>query len=266
MRRCLWIGEVRVDRAAQCLRRDGARIDVVPQVWAVPCCRIRATEAFHKGAWRANLRDGRLGRDDEERMVTMKLRGRHARANCRRPVETSLLILLWGALFALPCVAQTIEDNDDILQGQTYLVRSDDLVLADPAYVPGTTDMTKVDYFPFDTDNMLITTSGSISPTNLVTLSCTAKSSSNEPFPQQTQTMRMFNLPYDVIVTFAPTQGAAGADCSNQSGRNDLLRRRSGGENARQVRRPWRHPQPLAAHRRRRLQRRRLRRPAHHHG
>jgi DNA-binding winged helix-turn-helix (wHTH) protein/tetratricopeptide (TPR) repeat protein len=36
----LWVGEFRLDRAAQCLWRDGKRIDVVPQVWALLCCLV----------------------------------------------------------------------------------------------------------------------------------------------------------------------------------------------------------------------------------
>lgn len=130
------------------------------------------------------------------------------------PVRAAIVLLV--ALCPFSSTAQNIEDTDDILEGQTYLVRADDLVLADPAYMPGDTDKTEVQYFVLDTDDMMITTSGSTSAKQLVDLSCTAYSASNTPFPMQTQVMRMYNMPDDVIVTFAPTEGVTGSSCENQ--------------------------------------------------
>jgi hypothetical protein len=124
-------------------------------------------------------------------------------------------LVVLAAAFGTRCAtAQTVTDTDDVLNGQRYLVRADDLVVADPASTSSTS--TDVDYFALDTDDMSITTSDSVAATNLVSLSCVSHSSTSVPFPQQTQTMRMFNLANDVIVTLAPTAGSSGTDCSNQ--------------------------------------------------
>ncbi len=120
------------------------------------------------------------------------------------------------ALLALPVssAAQSLDDTDDVLDGDRYLVRADDLVVADP--VSTSDSATRVEYFALNTEDMMITTGEDVAAETLVGLSCVSHSQTAVPFPQQTQTMRMFDLPYDVIVTLAPSAGASGTDCSNQ--------------------------------------------------
>ncbi len=133
----------------------------------------------------------------------------------RRVVWLVISALAFTAMVgAARATAQTVADTDDVLSGTSYLVRSDDLVVADPASISSTE--TKAQYFGLDTDDMTISTADTVAAKKVVDLSCVAHSPSSVPFPQQTQTMRMFNLPNDVIVTFAPTEGAGGTDCSNQ--------------------------------------------------
>ncbi len=73
-----------------------------------------------------------------------------------------------------------------------------------------------MDHFALDTDDMAITASDSVSATSLVNLSCVSHLLDERPVPAADETMRMFTLPYDVIVTLAPSSGASGTDCSNQ--------------------------------------------------
>jgi hypothetical protein len=132
----------------------------------------------------------------------------------------TLSLALLGILFATaPAAAQSLADTDDVLDGTRYLVRADDLVVADP--YPVSSSKTQVEYFALDTEDMVITTADTVAATKVDEPTCTAESVVNTPFPQQTQTMRMFNLPNDVIVTVAPTAGtASGAGCSSSSGNN----------------------------------------------
>jgi hypothetical protein len=125
---------------------------------------------------------------------------------------------------ALPAQADIDSDDNDILDGQQYLVRSDDLVVADPAYVSGSPDMTDVGYFPLLTEDTEITTSQTVNPINVVKPDCTAGSTTdsdstleNTPFPQQTQMMRMFNLPADVLVNLVPANDVTGTGCENDT-------------------------------------------------
>lgn len=134
----------------------------------------------------------------------------------RSPLLAAAIAVVLRASVPLPGAAQNIDDTDDILSGTTYLVRADDMVLGDPAYTAGSPDMTEVEYFVLNTDSMMITSSESGDPKKLVNLSCTASSASNTPFPMQTQVMRMYDMPDDVIVTFAPTAGVTGSSCENQ--------------------------------------------------
>jgi hypothetical protein len=129
--------------------------------------------------------------------------------------RVAVAVALTAVLGAHIAAAQSsLATTDDVLNGQRYLVRADDLVVADPASISSTE--TKAQCFGLDTDDMEITTADTVAATSVVDLSCVSHSSSSVPFPQQTQTMRMFDLPNDVIVTFAPTAGSSGTDCSNQ--------------------------------------------------
>lgn len=128
-------------------------------------------------------------------------------------VILSAVIGLGDLLAAMPVRAQSLADTDDVLEGQQYLVRADDLVVADP--YPLANSHTQVQYFSLDTESMLITTSDSVQATAIIDAACVSTSPENTPFPAQTQPMRMFNLPYDVVVTLAPSVTASGSGCSN---------------------------------------------------
>lgn len=128
---------------------------------------------------------------------------------------TILLAALVIVAPSLPVAAQSLADTDDVLDGQRYLVRADDLVLADPALVNPDTPVTRVSYFELNTDDMVITNSETVGATTLDTPACAANPQESTPFPQQTQTMRLFNLPNDVIVTLAPSSGTSGFGCAS---------------------------------------------------
>jgi len=137
----------------------------------------------------------------------------------RRVAGRELCFPLLCTLLALgaPAAAQSLADTDDVLEGTRYLVRADDLVVADPsAYVAlDGSNATHATYFRLNTEDGLITSSEDVAATPITSASCAANPPASTPFPQQTLTMRLFDLPYDVIVTLAPSSGTTGAGCAN---------------------------------------------------
>ncbi len=127
-----------------------------------------------------------------------------------RAPALALLALLSAAA---PSAAQSLADTDDVLDGTRYLVRADDLVVADPALA--TTSSTDVSYFSLDTEDGVITTAENVAAKPVVEPPCIANPDVSTPFPQQTQTMRLFDLAYDVIVTLAPASTTSGAGCGS---------------------------------------------------
>ena len=138
--------------------------------------------------------------------------GSHGRALGR-------LLSLVSVLFAAaPAAGQsTLADTDDVLDGSRYLVRADDLLVADPS--PATASSTEVRYFELLTEDMVITSEELVAPMPVVEPPCSADPAESTPFPQVTQAMRLYDLPYDMIVTLAPSANAGGANCaSGQAG------------------------------------------------
>jgi hypothetical protein len=100
--------------------------------------------------------------------------------------RVAVAVALTAVLGAHIAAAQSsLATTDDVLNGQRYLVRADDLVVADPASISSTE--TKAQCFGLDTDDMEITTADTVAATSVVDLSCVSHSPSSVPFPQQTR-------------------------------------------------------------------------------
>ncbi len=113
----------------------------------------------------------------------------------------------------------------DMLLGRRVLSRGDALLASDPVIGGSTTDLKALIYgTKNDPDNPGI---GVVEPSpkssESTTVPCTGIE--GQPFPQQTRYARLFDLPFDMVVTLRPTtnSGYSNSDCTVSTGANLVL-------------------------------------------
>jgi hypothetical protein len=113
----------------------------------------------------------------------------------------------------------------DMLQGRRVLSRGDALLASDPVIGGSTTDVKALIYgTENDPDDPGI---GVVDPSprfsDSTTVPCTGIE--GQPFPQQTRHARLFDLPYDMVVTLRPTTNSSNSnsDCTVSTGANLVL-------------------------------------------
>jgi len=120
--------------------------------------------------------------------------------------------------------ASTPGQCPDMLQGRRVLSGGDALLVADPFQNSQGNNHTRSLLYPTtnDTSNPGLGVPAG-SPINVVDQSVNCKGVTGQPFPQQTRFARLFDLPYDMIVTMRPvTTGSIASNCNATSSAPNL--------------------------------------------